>query len=427
VIVRPRPMARPTAGAKSGGVIAGQKVGAMTPKSPLVSVVITTRNRATVLPRALDSVFAQVGGGREFDLEVIVVDDASDDETPQVADRYPTVRFVRLPVNRGISRARNAGIEVCRGNYVAFLDDDDVWLPHKLHLQVSAMAAHPEVGVVYSQAVVRFQGRESICPDSRTAPSGDIFLPLLLENFCGNTLGVLLRRAALERARFAEALPIGEDFDLWLRLAHRVPFLFVPGIVAVYQRSVDGSWSKMIADGTFARAMRTVVDGALALRAETGSSRLARKVHANVDLSVAWELVGLRRYEAARHHLRMALDAFPELTVDPGARKSLAHVAGAIAATSAAPLAAAREFCAGFRAEPIQGTGMWVRRRRLMADVWWETAAIGRAEGRLDARTLGTAAAQVVLAYPPNIRRKALLALIAGGVRSRLRVRKWPR
>jgi len=422
--VRPRPRARAAAGAWGGGVMAGHEVGAMTQKPPLVSVVITTRNRATVLPGALDSVFAQAGRGREFDLEVIVVDDASDDETPQVAGRYPTVRFIRLPVNRGISRARNAGIEVCRGDYVAFLDDDDVWLPHKLRLQVSAMVAHPEIGVVYSQAVVRFQDRESVCPDSRTAPSGDIFRRLLLQNFCGNTLGVLLRRDALEPARFTETLPIGEDFDLWLRLAHRVPFLFVPGIVAVYQRSLDGSWSKMIADGTFARAMHTVVEGALALRAEPGSSRLARKIRANVDLSVAWELVVLRRYEAARHHLGLALAAFPEFAVDPGARASLAHVAGAIAATSAAPLAAAREFCAIFLAEPTRGTGMWLRRRRLLADVWWETAAIGRAEGRLDARRLGTAAVQAVLAYPPNLRRKALLALIAGGVRSRLPLRK---
>ena len=93
---------------------------------PLISAIIPTRNRAVLLPRALDSVYAQEGIGEQFDLEVVIVDDASADATPDVVTQYPRARYIRLSTPRGASGARNAGIAVSRGALIAFLDDDDL-------------------------------------------------------------------------------------------------------------------------------------------------------------------------------------------------------------------------------------------------------------------------------------------------------------
>src|SRR6266852_4088374 len=122
----------------------------MSPR-PLISVVIPTRNRAALLARALDSVFAQYGIGEQFDLEVIVVDDGSTDSTATVVGEYAQVRCLRLSTHRGVSAARNAGIEASRGAFICFLDDDDVWLPGRLRLQIPVFKRHPEAGAVYSQ------------------------------------------------------------------------------------------------------------------------------------------------------------------------------------------------------------------------------------------------------------------------------------
>ena len=115
---------------------------------PRVSVVIPTHNRAEWLPRAVASVLAQTW----TDFELLIVDDHSTDETPALIARFADrrIRSFRHERNMGQSKALNTGIEHARGEYVAFLDDDDEWLPGKLAAQVALLdAAPPEVGLVY--------------------------------------------------------------------------------------------------------------------------------------------------------------------------------------------------------------------------------------------------------------------------------------
>jgi glycosyltransferase involved in cell wall biosynthesis len=113
---------------------------------PVVSVVIPAFNAARYLGEALDSVFGQT----LTDLELVVVDDGSTDETPQVVQGYGSrVRYVRQP-NAGVASARNRGVAESSGRYVAFLDADDVWLPGKLERQLEALAARPSARVCHS-------------------------------------------------------------------------------------------------------------------------------------------------------------------------------------------------------------------------------------------------------------------------------------
>ena len=256
---------------------------------PLVSVVIATHNRAHCLPDAIDSIYAQEGLGSLYDLEVIVVDDASTDATPEVIRRYPQLKCIRLSESRGVSAAVNAGLRACQGSYITFLDDDDEWLPHKLRIQVPALETHPDVGVVYGQSIVRFDGREQFSPHPSQAPSGRVFEPLLLCNFCGHHASLVVRRGAFDRAGyFDESLMSYEDWDLSLRLAFHVAFLFIPGAVDVHNVSPHGLWRSRDATGVGSEDAARVIEKNLRMLPEGPSyAEFKRKARARNALDTA--------------------------------------------------------------------------------------------------------------------------------------------
>src|SRR5436190_15605234 len=115
----------------------------------LVSIIVPTYNRAYCIEKTLDSALAQTHG----DLEIVVVDDGSTDDTEALmARRYgaePRVRYIRQ-ANTGVTGARNHGLREARGDYIAFLDSDDLWLPWKLEAQLACLAAVPEAGMVWT-------------------------------------------------------------------------------------------------------------------------------------------------------------------------------------------------------------------------------------------------------------------------------------
>jgi glycosyltransferase involved in cell wall biosynthesis len=187
-----------------------------------VSAVTPVYNRAAYIAEALDSALAQGFDG----LEVVVVDDGSTDGTPGVLARYgERIRAVRQE-NAGQSAAWNRCLELARGEYVAFLDSDDAWLPGKLARQVPLLDADPGAALLYAE-VEYMDGAGKPLPDARRAkrtPSGEVLRALLSDNFM-RTPTVLARKAALlEAGGFRPELSHGNDWDMWLRVAtrHRV-------------------------------------------------------------------------------------------------------------------------------------------------------------------------------------------------------------
>lgn len=188
-----------------------------------ISVIIPAYNRAHTLARALDSVFTQSLPPDE----VIVVDDGSTDNTADLlAGQYPQVRVLRQS-NQGVSAARNAGIRAAHGEWIAFLDSDDSWLPQKLEQQSGLIAHNPGPRLCHTEEIWVRRGVRVNAMKKHAKKGGRIFrdcLPLCVIS----PSSTLIRRDLLdESGLFDEDLPACEDYDLWLRICARESVLFV--------------------------------------------------------------------------------------------------------------------------------------------------------------------------------------------------------
>jgi glycosyltransferase involved in cell wall biosynthesis len=197
-----------------------------TPQGPLVSVVVITYNAAEYVGHAIESVLQQTWQN----LELIVVDDGSTDDTQSLVQRVgdDRLRYVRQ-ANQGPSAARNRGIRESRGEFVAFLDADDWWSPEKLCRQVAAARPHPDVGLIYSFAVgVDGAGKE--IGRMNTVVNGRVIERLLLgQCIAGSASSVMVTRKAIDTVGvFDESLHHAEDWEYWIRVASRFEVACVP-------------------------------------------------------------------------------------------------------------------------------------------------------------------------------------------------------
>lgn len=206
------------------------------PPVPTVSVIIPTYNRSKLVCRAIRSVLAQTFS----DLEVIVVDDASTDNTQRTVKKFddPRIRYIKQPENRDVSAARNRGLRAARGEFIAFLDSDDEWMKQKLDTQIARFRTLPEsVGLVYSGSIQEFDdGHEKLfTPKHR----GNVF-PYILANNITDTgsASVIIRRNVIRVVGFFdERIPAMEDYDYWIRIVRFYEFDFVPQPLVRYHES----------------------------------------------------------------------------------------------------------------------------------------------------------------------------------------------
>ena len=205
---------------------------------PNITVVITTYNRSSLLPRAIKS--AQSAGS---DLEVIVVDDCSSDNTHEVCAEISGIRYVRLSANGGLANARNVGIAESSSEFVAFLDDDDLRLPGSLDKQLQAITADDRNALCYGQALIGDARRQlptgEIYPTK--CPTGDIFWELLEDNFIPMPTVLTRKSSLLAAGCFNTSMSLIEDWDMWLRLSERFLIAAVEEPVAIHRKAVAES------------------------------------------------------------------------------------------------------------------------------------------------------------------------------------------
>jgi GT2 family glycosyltransferase len=264
---------------------------------PLVSVIVPTFNRAYCLGRTLDSALAQTYRA----VEVLVIDDGSTDETAELV-RTRSAQDARLRYfyqdNRGVSAARNHGLRVAEGEFVAFLDSDDIWKPWKLELQVACLVLRPDVGMVWTdmEAVdpegnvvdpkhlrtfydaYRWFSTEQLFREAHrldeAAPAvpeaaggafhvGDIFSPMIMGNLV-HTSTVLLRRERVEKVKaFNESWRSGEDHDFHLRTCREGPVGFIDLASIQYQRGMPDRLSglhQVVAENFLTTVTKVIVE-----------------------------------------------------------------------------------------------------------------------------------------------------------------------
>lgn len=243
-----------------------------------VSIIITTYNRCALLPRAVES--ARRAGDQ---IEIIVVDDASQDQTRDVCEAMGDVHYIGVRRRRGVSGARNLGIIASTAEYICFLDDDDVRLPGTIDAQVALLQAEPSAGMVYGRVLF---GDEECRPKGgfypQSCPQGDVFWELLRWNFIP-CQSVVFRRDCLQRVGLLdEDAPGIDDWDLWVRIAELYPVIAIEEAVAIWRQP-------------------TFTSGQMSQRCER-MHRLARRLHRDkwLRLPRALEATARRRREIAR-------------------------------------------------------------------------------------------------------------------------------
>ena len=199
---------------------------------PKVSVIIPTYNRAELLPRAINSVLDQ----SYYDYEIVIIDDCSADNTGDVIAKFTDqrIRLIRHERNKGQSAAINTGIANARGEYIAFLDDDDEWLPNKLEGQMAVFqSSPPEVALVYGWMDRIEDSTGRLIPSYRNTFKGDIFEHSLALNIPGPTIVVLVRASvAREVDGYDKRLTRYNDADFICRVTQRYEVAVLPEVVA---------------------------------------------------------------------------------------------------------------------------------------------------------------------------------------------------
>jgi len=200
---------------------------------PKVSVIIPTYNRSAFISKAVSSVLKQT----YRDYEIIIIDDGSTDATAAIIERFngDKIKYI-YQSHKGRSSARNKGVAKSNGDYIAFLDSDDVWLPEKLAIQVKAMDDTPKCGLAYTDAFMEDINGDNIEQRSKkySCPSGDVFAQLYNWNFISTSTSMIRREIVDSCGLFNEEFGGAEDYDLWLRIAAKHEILFIDKILARY-------------------------------------------------------------------------------------------------------------------------------------------------------------------------------------------------
>ena len=203
---------------------------------PKVSVIIPTYNRADTVIKTIESVLCQSFG----DFELIVVDDGSTDDTASVVVGLndARIRYV-YQENSGVSSARNLGLAKAAGEFVCFLDSDDLWPDNFLEVMMGELNQNPDYGAAYCLRTVVFpDGKKIESYQEEHCKSGHVTAELFKKSFI-QTSTICFKREFLDGIFFEPSLTNAEDADVWLQVSTRTKFLFIPSLQIIYKEKSD--------------------------------------------------------------------------------------------------------------------------------------------------------------------------------------------
>lgn len=204
-------------------------------KLPLVSIVIPTYNRPDHLERAVKSALHQTYDN----IEIIVVDDGSELNLEAFEEKYPSVRFLKNSMNRGACYSRNRGLEIAKGEYINFLDDDDELFPAKIELQVKKFnsSGDPKLGLITCHSIDYRSGKKKIVANK---VKKNIFKEILAKYLVAGTETMLFKASVFDEIEgFDERLESSQEYDLFIRASEKFHIDFVDEILTQRNRSRD--------------------------------------------------------------------------------------------------------------------------------------------------------------------------------------------
>ncbi|NEP60708.1 MAG: glycosyltransferase [Symploca sp. SIO2G7] len=215
---------------------------------PLISVIIPAYNAEKTILETIESVLQQTFA----DFELIVINDGSQDSTLALLSGVTDPRFQVFSFpNAGLAASRNRGVARAKGEYISFIDADDLWTPDKLELQLQALQANPEAAVAYSWTDCIDEAGQFLRSGSHLSISGDVYVNLLVSNLLENGSNALIRQQALQEIGDSdESIAAGQDRELFLRLAAKYPFVAVPRPQILYRVSAQAISANVNKAGT---------------------------------------------------------------------------------------------------------------------------------------------------------------------------------
>ncbi|MBW4665550.1 MAG: glycosyltransferase [Chroococcus sp. CMT-3BRIN-NPC107] len=274
---------------------------------PTVTVVIPTYNAIAYLPKTLESLFSQTF----TDFEVIVVDDGSSDTTSEWICNLKDERLATvLQTNQGVSVARNKGIAVSSGKYVAFLDSDDLWEPTKLEKQVQCLEKNPDVGFVNTWIKTIDEQDNILGIVKAPEAEGNVWMQIMEENvvLCGSV--PMIRRSCFEDVGvFDTNLLSAEDWDLWIRLSAKYSLALIREPLVSYRQNLQ-SKSNNLEKHLFYR-LKTIDKTFQSVPPEL--QYIKNRAYGHAYLAMGWKFLLQKNYKSASDFRQQSLQYFPEL------------------------------------------------------------------------------------------------------------------
>ncbi|MEM9217431.1 MAG: glycosyltransferase [Cyanobacteria bacterium P01_F01_bin.150] len=211
--------------------------------TPLISVIIPVYNGERTVLETVQSILKQTF----TNFELIIINDGSSDRTLELLEIVddPRVRILSYE-NGGLPVARNRGIEQAQGQYITFIDADDLWTPTKLSDQLTALQNNPDAGLAYSWTLTMDDKTGALHPGKFVSFDGDVYGQMLLSNFIASGSNAMLTAEAVRSVGdFDATLTSCEDWDYWLRVASQWPFTVVPKPQILYRQSSSAMSSKV--------------------------------------------------------------------------------------------------------------------------------------------------------------------------------------